>query len=94
MSTMAQIERRKHCADCGNYCRKYADRCIKCARIRSEKLYDEAAAIVATGKCPDCGSGLRRNLALTGWWTCEQRGADGFRKDSTKPSCEFQTFTR
>jgi hypothetical protein len=53
----------------------------------------QAIEIVKTGKCPQCGSALRRNNALTGWWQCEQYGSDGFRKDDSKPSCSFQTFT-
>jgi uncharacterized protein (DUF983 family) len=53
----------------------------------------EAIAIVQTGRCPQCGSGLRRNLALTGWYQCSQYGAVGFRADDSKPSCSFQCFT-
>lgn len=53
----------------------------------------ERIAIVSTGKCPQCGAGIRRNLALTGWYQCAQYGAPGFRKDSSKPSCSWQTFT-
>jgi ribosomal protein L37AE/L43A len=49
--------------------------------------------IVATGKCPDCGRPIRRNLALAGWWQCSQLGAVGFRADATQPSCDWQTFT-
>lgn len=53
----------------------------------------EARRIVSGGKCPQCGAGLRRNLSITGWWQCAQYGAAGFRADSSKPSCSFQTFT-
>lgn len=53
----------------------------------------QAIAIVKTGKCPDCGSGLRRNNSLAGWWQCDQYGSEGFRKDDSRPSCSFQTFT-
>ena len=49
-------------------------------------------AIIATGKCPRCGSPLRRNLALTGWWQCSQYGAVGFRADSAKDPCDWQDF--
>lgn len=62
-------------------------------RVKREARHAEAQAIVETGKCPTCGGPLRRNLSLTGWWQCQQFGAVGFRKDSTKPSCDFQTFT-
>lgn len=61
-------------------------------KTRREKHYAEQRAIIATGVCPQCGAGFRRNLAITGWWQCEQYGAEGFRKDSSKPSCSFQTF--
>lgn len=71
--------------------RKSAERAAAQARI--EKAHAEARAIVATGKCPDCGAALRRNLSLTGWWQCSQFGAEGFRADASKPSCSFQTFT-
>lgn len=62
-------------------------------KVRMEKNRAEAIAIVATGKCPECGAGLRNNLAMTGWWQCQQFGAEGFRKDSSKPACSFQCFT-
>lgn len=62
-------------------------------KAKRERIQAEAVAIVNSGKCPQCGAGLRRNLALTGWWQCEQSGAVGFRKDSSKPSCSFQCFT-
>lgn len=62
-------------------------------KARKAMLIAEAQKVVATGHCPDCGAGLRQNLAILGWWQCEQYGADGFRKDSSKPSCMFQTFT-
>lgn len=54
---------------------------------------EKSKAIVATGKCPQCESPLRRNLAITGWFQCAQFGADGFRADSSKPACSFQCFT-
>lgn len=63
------------------------------ARQRIAEAIAEVQRIVATGHCPRCGSGLRRNLALAGWWQCEQFGADGFRKDSSKPACHWQGFT-
>jgi hypothetical protein len=53
----------------------------------------EALRIVASGVCPHCGAKLRRNLALTGWWQCEQVGAPGFRADNEKPQCTGQWFT-
>jgi hypothetical protein len=63
------------------------------AKTKHDARIAEAVRIVNTGVCPTCGAGLRRNLALTGWWQCSQLGAEGFRADSNKPSCSFQTFT-
>lgn len=63
------------------------------AKNRMEAIRAEAVRVVQSGKCPTCGAGLRRNLALSGWYQCEQYGAEGFRKDSAKPSCSFQCFT-
>lgn len=60
---------------------------------RMEAAKAETQAVVAKGECPLCGSGLRRNLALAGWWQCEQLGMEGFRKDNSKPSCSWQGFT-
>ena len=48
---------------------------------RMEAAKTNARAVVATGICPQCGKGLRRNLSMTGWWQCEQYGSVGFRKD-------------
>ncbi len=61
------------------------------ARIQAAK--EQTRAVVARGICPDCGSGIRRNLSLTGWYQCEQLGAEGFRKDASKPACSWQGFT-
>jgi uncharacterized protein (DUF983 family) len=63
------------------------------AQARMAQALAEVRAVVLSGVCPRCGSGLRRNLSLTGWWQCEQFGADGFRKDDAKPSCHWQGFT-
>ena len=63
------------------------------SEARIEQAHAETRKIVASGKCPDCGAGLRRNLGLTGWWQCEQLGAVNFRKDSAKPPCGWQGFT-
>lgn len=61
------------------------------ARMEAARL--EAQKIVATGKCPCCGRGLKRNWSMAGWWQCVQFGAVGFRQDASQPSCTFQTFT-
>ena len=78
---------RNRCA-CGKVISRYVHTCSAC----DEKRRQANREIVAKGVCPDCGRGLKRNLALTGWWQCEQFGAVGFRKDSESPSCNFQTF--
>lgn len=62
-------------------------------KAKLEARQAEARAVVATGKCPQCGCKIRRNMSMTGWYQCEQYGSEGFRKDSTKPSCSWQTFT-
>lgn len=62
-------------------------------KARIQRAQEETRAVVASGHCPRCGAGLRRNIALSGWWQCEQFGAEGFRKDSSKPSCDWQGFT-
>lgn len=68
----------------------------KTARIASAAriatAHAETCAVVESGKCPLCGGKPRRNLSLTGWYQCEQFGAVGFRKDATKPSCDWQGF--
>ena len=67
-----------------------AARAASAARIATAQ--EETRRVVAAGRCPLCGSGLRRNLALTGWYQCAQFGADGFRADSTRPACGWQGF--
>lgn len=62
-------------------------------KIKMDNLRAEAIRVVTSGVCPYCGAGLRRNLAIAGWYQCQQFGADGFRKDSTKSACSFQCFT-
>lgn len=54
---------------------------------------DAARAIVATGRCPSCGSPLRRNTSLAGWWMCAQGGAESVRLRPAEPPCSWQTFT-
>jgi hypothetical protein len=70
---------------------KAAARAASEARI--QKAQAETREIVAAGKCPACAAGIRRNLSLAGWYQCEQFGAEGFRKDPTKPPCTWQGFT-
>ena len=86
------MAKRSRC-ECGKVMSKYAYRCKDCERKRREARIAEAWAIVNTGICPQCGAKLKRNLAITGWWQCEQYGADTHRADPSKPACSFQTST-
>lgn len=65
------------------------------ARIKAEReaRHEAARAIVSKGKCPQCGSKLRRNLSLAGWWQCEQFGADTHRARPDESPCGWQIFT-
>lgn len=78
---------------CGRRRGRYAPYCRKCTAERVEERRTKARAVVRTGACPWCGSKLRSNLALAGWWQCEQFGAEGFRARAYEPSCDFQIFT-
>jgi ribosomal protein L37AE/L43A len=62
-------------------------------KAQQAELHAQARAVVATGTCPRCGSKLVRNLALAGWWQCEQYGAVTHRARPDDPQCGFQTFT-
>lgn len=72
-------------------------RARRAERKASKKAKEEAREHVKRGTCPVCGEKLHRNLALTGWWVCGSKGADGFRRDGKtaveKLSCHFQCFT-
>lgn len=67
----------------------------KAHQARMAALKAEAARVVATGTCPQCGTALVRNLALAGWWQCGAYGTPSFRRPEhrTLASCMFQTFT-
>ena len=62
-------------------------------KAKMDAIHSENNRIVATGVCPTCGSALKRNLSLTGWWQCEQFGDGQFRKRPLESSCNFQCFT-
>jgi hypothetical protein len=93
METATTTRRTVSKCECGRRKSQYATHCRKCELENRAYRIAEAVAIVETGKCPECGATLRRNLSLAGWWQCSQYGAEGFRADSAKPSCCFQTFT-
>ena len=77
---------------CGKRMSRHAHSCRTCREAREAELRAEGLAVVQTGRCPTCGKGLSRNRAITGWWQCEQYGAEGFRKDSTLPPCSWQVI--
>jgi hypothetical protein len=63
-------------------------------RASIEQAQADTRAVVATGVCPRCGGGLRRNTALAGWWQCQQYGSPQFRALPQEPSCGWQGFTQ
>ena len=65
----------------------------KVQREKLEQVRAETLEIVLTGVCPDCDSALKRNLALHGWWQCEQYGDGHFRARPDEPQCDWQGFT-
>lgn len=77
---------------CGAVKSQYAHNCRKCEKIQREENNKKYSEILRTGVCPQCGAGLHHNYSMTGWYQCDQYGAEGFRKDSSKPSCSFQFF--
>ena len=68
---------------------------LRASAARIAAAHAEARRVVATGVCPDCGTPLRRNLALAGWWQCDAYGEPSFRRPEhrDRPKCAFQTFT-
>ena len=82
------MAKRNRC-ECGKVMSKYGRKCNACHEARMNEVFAQGAAIVAGGKCPQCGSGLRTSSALPGWWTCEQRGSADFRARAWDPACSF-----
>jgi len=64
-------------------------------REKMDAIYAENRAIVATRTCPQCGTELKRNSAIAGWWQCGAYGEPSFRKAEHRdlPKCSFQCFT-
>ena len=54
----------------------------------------ETQKIVEVGVCPVCGSKLRHNMSILGWWQCEQLGAVTHRARPDEPPCNWQGFTQ
>lgn len=65
----------------------------KAHAARMNALRDAARVVVATGKCPECGANIHRNLSIAGWWQCDRSGSASFRRDNTGAHCGWQTFT-
>lgn len=84
---------KKSRCSCGKVKSKYLDVCTECFDKRMAKIHAEIQKIVQGGICPICGAKIKRNYSITGWYQCEQLGADNFRKDPSKPSCCWQGFT-
>ncbi len=72
---------------------KAAQRAAQTARIAAAKA--QAARVLESGVCPMCGTRLRRNLAITGWYQCGAFGEPTFRETpyAALPKCDFQMFT-
>ena len=66
----------------------------KAQAIRSAQIHAETQAIVTANRCPQCGRGVHRNLALSGWFQCDGFGAPERRRDPNGPGCSWQGFTQ
>ena len=79
------------------YAHRVTRRLVTTVEMEREEHIERAKEIfrghVSRGICPTCGGRLKRNLSMRGWFQCEQLGAEGFRKDPTRPSCNVQGFT-
>ena len=60
---------------------------------RREANSAEIRKVVKSGVCPKCGSRLKRNLSMAGWWQCAQLGSPAFRERPNDPPCDWQGFT-
>jgi hypothetical protein len=60
-------------------------------RVRANQAAVSEA--LRSNKCPQCGGGVHRNLALTGWVQCDGFGTEGFRKNPSAVPCSWQGFT-
>ena len=79
---------------CGARKSKYLDVCKKCLNKAIREHNEEYNKHVQTGICPTCGSKLIRNLSLTGWYQCEQVGAETHRARPQDAPCNFQFSIR
>lgn len=72
--------------ECGKVKARDSRRCLTCHNTAIAGFKAAAQKVIDTGRCPICGGKLVRNLALSGWWQCENYG----RPDNLK--CGFQAF--
>lgn len=65
-------------------------------KTRMQTLNASAMAIIKKGVCPQCGSALYNNSAISGWYQCSCYPEASRRKAEyqDKPSCHFQVFAR
>lgn len=63
--------------------------------LEREVRCEQNREIVRAGKCPDCGSPLKRNNSLAGWWQCVAYAVPYMREAQYRalPNCSFQCFT-
>lgn len=81
-------------AGCGVCARTKSGKCKRCHVAHMAAIKAEADKVIATGVCPCCGTGLVRNLALTGWYQCGGYASEGFRRPGFEnaPKCSYQVF--
>ena len=63
------------------------------SRTRIEAAHRHSQTVVDANYCPQCGSKIRRNNSLAGWYQCEQYGSDKFRARPQDKPCSWQGFT-
>lgn len=80
------------CKTCAR--RKDGNRCARCHAAHMAQLRAEADRVIATGKCPQCGTALVRNVAQSGWYQCGAYADERMRTPQFRglPSCSFQVF--
>lgn len=85
-----------HKCECGRRRSRWSNECHHCFEVKMETTYKTNDLILASNKCPDCGSSLRRNHALEGWYQCMRYGHPDFRPNVAPevPHCGFQMFVR
>ena len=76
---------------CGRRKSRNLNQCTKCHEEMMAREIAKAQAIVATGRCPECGAPLVPNSSILGWYQCQNYGNINPAKTH---SCGFQCFTR